>query len=79
MPSQWQPIRTIAEEEVMKARGELVSLLGSLAKAIAQGEGAARARAIVQAAQREIENATAVAEACKDPIKKGIIEVCECG
>jgi hypothetical protein len=69
----FKPIRTIAEEEVLKARGDLVTLLGSLVESIAKGEGPARARAIVAAAQREMDNATSVAENCKDPIKKSII------
>jgi len=69
----WQPIRTIAEDEVIKARGDLVTLLEGLVKSIEQGDGAARARAIVQAAHREVEHATAAAENCKDPVKKEII------
>jgi hypothetical protein len=63
---------------VIKARGDLVTLLEGLVKSIQQGEGAARARAIVQAAHREIEHATAAAESCKDPVKKGLILVRIC-
>eukprot|EP00026_Physarum_polycephalum_P002562 Phypoly_transcript_02569.p1 GENE.Phypoly_transcript_02569~~Phypoly_transcript_02569.p1 ORF type:complete len:769 (+),score=147.95 Phypoly_transcript_02569:385-2691(+) len=69
----FRPIRTIAEEEVLKARGDLVTLLGSLVESISKGDGPTRARAIVAAAQREMDNAISVAENTKDPIKKEII------
>jgi len=70
----WRPIRTIAEDEVLIARGDLLTLLGGLVESIAKGDGPARARAIVNAAQREMDNANLVAENTKDPVKKTIIK-----
>ncbi|EFA83885.1 vinculin A [Heterostelium album PN500] len=69
----WQPVRTIAEDEVTNASAQLVDYLHALPKQIEAGNGPAAAREIVNAANLQISNAIVVANRCEDPIKKKMI------
>eukprot|EP01113_Clastostelium_recurvatum_P019732 TRINITY_DN2329_c0_g1_i2.p1 TRINITY_DN2329_c0_g1~~TRINITY_DN2329_c0_g1_i2.p1 ORF type:complete len:794 (-),score=283.21 TRINITY_DN2329_c0_g1_i2:96-2477(-) len=69
----WQPIRTMAEDAAAAAAREVARHLATLVKHVHAGDGLDKARALIQAAQRQVDAAQAVADKTDDPIKRDLI------
>eukprot|EP01111_Echinosteliopsis_oligospora_P005903 TRINITY_DN1966_c0_g1_i4.p1 TRINITY_DN1966_c0_g1~~TRINITY_DN1966_c0_g1_i4.p1 ORF type:complete len:849 (+),score=349.07 TRINITY_DN1966_c0_g1_i4:153-2699(+) len=69
----WQPIRTIAEDQLHQATRHLIDSLIPLRQHASQGTGTQQARQVVQAANAAMDAASAVADATNDPVKRQMI------